>query len=80
MGSEAETSVCSLCSAMTTPNGWRAGRVLIYMEWSEETAPAMMSELDFEELIVILMLKNLGAALWEEGVIQQSPRGMSRSN
>ena len=49
------------------------------MEWSEETAPAMMSELDFEELIVILMLKNLGAALWEEGVIQQSHRGMSRS-
>ena len=50
------------------------------MEWSEETAPAAMSELDFEELIVILMLKNWRAALWEEGVIQKSHRSMSRSN
>lgn len=44
------------------------------MEWSEEIAQAVVSELDFEESVVILMVKNSGAAFWEEGVIYPKPK------
>lgn len=53
---------------------WGQGRGLIYLEWSEEIVQAVVSELDFEESVVILMVKNSGAAFWEEGVIYPKPK------
>lgn len=67
----------AMTSVRTRNRKWScvgSGRGLIYLEWSEEIAQAVVSELDFEESVVILMVKNSGAAFWEEGVIYPKPK------
>lgn len=73
----------AMTSVRTRNRKWScvgSGRGLIYLEWSEEIAQAVVSELDFEESVVILMVKNSGLHSGKKEWYIQSQRAMSRSN